>query len=173
MEHIVVGSLFVVIIVVAGWLVYFYSNMTNKKTLVENSWQLLNAQIQRRNVVLKKYLDTIPQLSKTKKEYLNQFIEASSSCLNAQMFYDVVRLSLEINKFIENLKTENEFHLQADDNINRQLSEVEMSIEKYQELYNKKVYNYNMFLSQFPNNIACGILGVQKLASLDGISQEK
>jgi hypothetical protein len=175
MEHIVVGSLFVVIIVVAGWLILFYSNMTNKKALVETSWQLLFSQLQRRNEVVKSYIETASQLKNPKLEFINQFITASSGCINSQIPYDVMTSILETNKLIENFKTENEFYLDADDNLNSQLSQLEMSIDKYRELYNQRVLNYNMFLTQFPNNVACRILGVQKLPQIDGftIIQEK
>lgn len=39
MPQVIVGSLFVLIVITAGWLVGFYNKMTNRKLKVEEYWE--------------------------------------------------------------------------------------------------------------------------------------
>ncbi|KUO64309.1 MAG: hypothetical protein APF84_09740 [Gracilibacter sp. BRH_c7a] len=155
MEHIVVGSLFVAIVVIAGWLIVFYSNMVNKKTLVEKSWRLLGCHIQKRNEVIKKIIESSSDSISPELEYLNQLIQENGINLNRESPCDVMGVSLKISNQVAQLKIDN---LQ----IMHEITDLEQQIEKSYDLYNEEVQSFNKFLSKFPNNFAGQILGSEK-----------
>ncbi len=63
MPQVIVGSLFVLIVIIAGWLVGFYNKMTNRKLKVEEYWEeisditpeTVDAQIQLYNLTVTEY----------------------------------------------------------------------------------------------------------------------
>lgn len=63
MPQVIVGSLFVLIVITAGWLVGFYNKMTNRKLKVEEYWEeisditpeTIEAQIQLYNQAVTEY----------------------------------------------------------------------------------------------------------------------
>ncbi|KUO58092.1 MAG: hypothetical protein APF84_16800 [Gracilibacter sp. BRH_c7a] len=63
MPQVIVGSLFVLIVIIAGWLVGFYNKMTNRKLKAEEYWEeisdntpeIIDAQIQLYNQAVTEY----------------------------------------------------------------------------------------------------------------------
>ena len=63
MPQVIVGSLFVLIVITAGWLVGFYNKMTNRKLKAEEYWEeisdntpeIIGAQIQLYNQAVTEY----------------------------------------------------------------------------------------------------------------------
>ncbi len=48
MQYVIVGALLLIIISCAGWLIFFYTKLTNSKAKVEDKWVQVNSQLQKR-----------------------------------------------------------------------------------------------------------------------------
>ena len=55
MSQAIVGSLFIIIIIIAAWLAAFYNRMTNIKIKVDDSWAQIHAQLGKRDDLLRIY----------------------------------------------------------------------------------------------------------------------
>lgn len=166
MQYFVVGSLFVIIIAVAGWLIFFYNIMSHKKASVDDSWRLLNIQFRRRSDLIKEYVEIISKCNNPEAGTLKELMASGKSYLNAENLYDVMNSSREISKRLEGLMTGDSCFAKDDnsgaDQKLHELLELEVKIEKYRITYNDKAHDYNTFLSEFPNKVAGKILGVEE-----------
>ncbi len=59
MQHLIVGSLLAIIIILAGWLIAFNNKMLNKKTLIDDNLRVLNLQIQKKKELNKQGGDSL------------------------------------------------------------------------------------------------------------------
>ncbi|KJS84857.1 MAG: hypothetical protein JM58_10070 [Peptococcaceae bacterium BICA1-8] len=164
----IIGTLLVLIIVIAGWLICFYSKMANKKILVEDSWIQLNLQLRKRNDLILEYVDMVFGFKFYKQEILIQIIQARINLMDAKTAIDIMKSSHEISRLLERLFTVSEQCLELKTEasfilLEQQLKELEEKVEVCRYIYNDTVFSYNKFVNIFPNNVCGMILGVEEL----------
>ncbi|SHJ26897.1 Uncharacterized conserved protein [Geosporobacter subterraneus DSM 17957] len=102
MPHLIVGILLSIIIVISGWLIYFYNSITNKKSRIEIEGEQLNMLLNNRAELIRlikisehyKYLSSDEDFVKLKQRFarLEEKLEES-----IQLYNNAVTI---YNKFI-------------------------------------------------------------------------
>ncbi|SET34205.1 LemA family protein [Natronincola peptidivorans] len=173
MYQTMIGGIFISIIIIASWTLYFYNNIINKKTEVENSWriiylQLIYLQLKIRTDLMLKYVKTISSYDMQEKELLSQIMEAEHDFINATTTEEVMKSSLEIScgleRLLQNSGNHEECSIKKDfTQLQNQLKELNQKVKSYYKLYDDKVMSYNKYLSTFPSNITSRILGIKPM----------
>jgi len=167
MHYFIVSCLLITIIIMAGWLIAFYNKLVSIKAPLDDSWWLLNKQFRRRSELLKGCFDSIPGAVHIKAELLEDTMQASSSCCSPAVLCDAMKASFKLSEKVREAEIAVK-SVEANGNPDliskvQELTELEIKIKKYRELYNEKAQNYNDFLAKFPNSVAGRILGIQMM----------
>jgi len=123
MQHVIVGSLLVMIIVIAGWLICFFNKTANKKILVDDSGAHLNLQLRKRNDLLQEYMD----------------LEAEAGFIPLEQQLKELEEKIEVCRYIYNdaVSTYNKFLSIFPNNVSARILGVK-ELPYFQEVGNKK-----------------------------------
>lgn len=169
--HAIVVNLLIVIIVTAGWFVWFYNRMINNKIEIENCREEINMLFNQRVDLMIKLAKTVTLSCRgsCRQEGLHRLKETDYSFMNLETAERVAESNMGMEKFIEGLLSiirrypeinENEDFLE----FQNQMLKLEQKLDVTLQRYNHYVQIYNKFLTVFPNNIVAAILGVKELA---------
>lgn len=150
----------IVVVLVVVW-INLYNGIVMADNKVDNAWQTIDAQLQRRN-------DLIPNLVETVKGYAaheSSTLEAVTSARSAVMSATTPEAKMAAsNVLTDTLKslfavTEAYPDLKANANfaqLQTELSDTENRISYARMSYNDMVLNYNNAIETFPGNIVAG-----------------
>ncbi len=152
----------VVVIVIISIIAGIYNNMVTLRNRIDNAWQNIDTQLQRRN-------DLIPNLVETVKGYASHEREALAAVTNARnaavsaatpedkmaadgMLTSALRQLFAVAEAYPDLKANANFaQLQAS------LEDTENKVSYARQSYNDCVLNYNNAIQTFPGVIFAGI----------------
>ena len=148
MIPVIIGIVVVVVIVCA--IAGIYNNMVTKRNRIDNAWQNIDTQLQRRN-------DLIPNLVETVKGYAKHEQDTLATTPEAKMEADNVltgalRQLFAVAEAYPDLKANTNFtQLQAT------LEDTENKVSYARQSYNDCVLSYNNAIQTFPAVIFAGI----------------
>ena len=160
MIPVVIGIIVVIAIVCA--IVGVYNNLVTLRNRIDNAWQNIDTQLQRRCDLIANLVETVKGYAKHEKETL----EAVMSARNATVSADSPDKKMEANNALSgalrqlfavaesypDLKANTNFaHLQAT------LEDTENKVSYARQSYNDCVLNYNNAIQTFPGVIFAGI----------------
>ena len=176
-----IGSIIVVILMIAGWLISSYNGMVSRQEEVTTAWGNGEAAYQRR-------ADMMPQLAKIVKSYAKherETFEAVTQARNAatQIHLDASDLTPEKMKAFEQAQnqvaqalsrliavSENYPELKASDNYKSLMVQeegTENRINEARRRYNESVQGYNLAIRRFPNNLLAGMYGFERMTKFE------
>ena len=152
----------VVIVAIAMMTAGIYNNLVTLRNRVDNAWQNIDTQLQRRNDLIPNMVETVKGYAAHEKETLDAVTAARTAATSAvtpdeKMAADnaltgALRQLLMVAEAYPDLKANANFiQLQAT------LDDTENKISYARQSYNDCVLNYNNGIQTFPGNIFAGI----------------
>lgn len=160
MIPVVIGIIIVIAIVCA--IVGVYNNLVTLRNRIDNAWQNIDTQLQRRCDLIANLVETVKGYAKHEKETLEAVISARNATVSADSpdkkmeannaLSGALRQLFAVAEFYPDLKANANFaHLQAT------LEDTENKVSYARQSYNDCVLNYNNAIQTFPGVIFAGI----------------
>ena len=160
MIPVIIGIVIVVIIgcAIAG----IYNNLVTLRNRIDNAWQNIDTQLQRRNDLVPNLVETVKGYAAHEKETLDAVISARSAATSAvtpdekmaadNVLTGALRQLLAVAEAYPDLKANANFtQLQAT------LEDTENKISYARQSYNDCVLNYNNGIQTLPGNMFAGV----------------
>ena len=145
MITVIIGIVVVIVIVCA--ISGIYNNMVTKRNRIDNAWQNIDTQLQRRNDLIPNLVETVKGYAKHEQETLSAVISARNTAVKAT----TPEAKMEADN-VPDLKANTNFtQLQAS------LEDTENKISYARQSYNDCVLSYNNAIQTFPAVIFAGI----------------
>lgn len=152
----------VVVIVIACAIAGIYNNMVTKRNRIDNAWQNIDTQLQRRNDLIPNLVETVKGYAKHEQETLSAVISARNTAVKAttpeakmeadNVLTGALRQLFAVAEAYPDLKANTNFtQLQAS------LEDTENKISYARQSYNDCVLSYNNAIQTFPAVIFAGI----------------
>ena len=135
MLPVIIGIVVVIVIVCA--IAGIYNNMVTKRNRIDNAWQNIDTQLQRRNDLIPNLVETVKGYAKHEQETLSAVISARNTAV-AEAYPD-----LKANTNFTQLRAS--------------LEDTENKISYARQSYNDCVLSYNNAIQTFPAVIFAGI----------------
>ena len=160
MIPVVIGIIIVIAIVCA--IVGVYNNLVTLRNRIDNAWQNIDTQLQRRCDLIANLVETVKGYTKHEKETLEAVISARNATVSADSpdkkmeannaLSGALRQLFAVAESYPDLKANTNFaHLQAT------LEDTENKVSYARQSYNDCVLNYNNAIQTFPGVIFAGI----------------
>lgn len=160
MIPVVIGTIVVIAIVCA--IVGVYNNLVTLRNRIDNAWQNIDTQLQRRCDLIANLVETVKGYAKHEKETLEAVISARNATVSADSpdkkmeannaLSGALRQLFAVAESYPDLKANANFaHLQAT------LEDTENKVSYARQSYNDCVLNYNNAIQTFPGVIFAGI----------------
>ena len=160
MIPVVIGIIIVIAIVCA--IVGVYNNLVTLRNRIDNAWQNIDTQLQRRCDLIANLVETVKSYAKHEKETLEAVISARNATVSADSpdkkmeannaLSGALRQLFAVAESYPDLKANANFaHLQAT------LEDTENKVSYARQSYNDCVLNYNNAIQTFPGVIFAGI----------------
>ena len=160
MITVIIGIVVVIVIVCA--IAGIYNNMVTKRNRIDNAWQNIDTQLQRRNDLIPNLVETVKGYAKHEKETLEAVISARNATVSADspdkkmeannVLSGALRQLFAVAESYPDLKENANFaHLQAT------LEDTENKVSYARQSYNDCVLSYNNAIQTFPAVIFAGI----------------
>ena len=160
MIPVVIGIIIVIAIVCA--VVGVYNNLVTLRNRIDNAWQNIDTQLQRRCDLIANLVETVKGYAKHEKETLEAVISARNATVSAtspdkkmeanNALSGALRQLFAVAESYPDLKANANFaHLQAT------LEDTENKVSYARQSYNDCVLNYNNAIQTFPGVIFAGI----------------
>ncbi len=160
MISMIIGIIIVVGIIMA--IAGIYNNLVTLRNRVDNAWQNIDTQLQRRSDMIPNLVETVKGYAAHEKETLAAVVSARNAAASAttpdekmaadNVLSGALRQLFAVAEAYPDLKANSNFmQLQAS------LEETENKISYARQSYNDCVLNYNNGIQTFPGNIFAGI----------------
>ena len=157
----------VVVVVIACAIAGIYNNMVTKRNRIDNAWQNIDTQLQRRNDLIPNLVETVKGYASHESGTLEAVTQARTAAMAAttpearaeaeNMLTGALKTLFAVSEAYPDLKASTNFlDLQA------QLSETEDKISYMRQSYNDTVMKYNNGIQTFPAVIFAGMFGFKE-----------
>ena len=167
MSVILLGTVGIVVVLLALFVIGIYNSLVGLRNQVDNAWSQIDVQLKRRH-------DLIPNLVETAKGYMTHergtfeaITKARSQAMGARTVAEAAKaegtLTEALSKFM--LVVENYPELKANQNflaVQEELSSTENRIAFARQNYNDQVLSFNNKTQMFPSNIVAGMFSFSK-----------
>lgn len=152
----------VVVIVIGCTIAGIYNNMVTKRNRIDNAWQNIDTQLQRRNDLIPNLVETVKGYASHEKETLAAVVNARNAAVSATtpeakmeadgMLTGALRQLFAVAESYPDLKANTNFsQLQAT------LEDTENKVSYARQSYNDCVLAYNNAIQTFPAVLFAGI----------------
>ena len=159
---VVLAVVAVVVIVVAAVLIGMYNNIVTLRNRIDNAWQNIDTQLQRRNDLIPNLVETVKGYAKHEQDTLAAVVSARNTAVSAttpeakmeadNVLTGALRQLFAVAEAYPDLKANTNFtQLQAS------LEDTENKISYARQSYNDCVLSYNNAIQTFPAVIFAGI----------------
>lgn len=144
-------------IAVAG----IYNNMVTLRNRIDNAWQNIDTQLQRRNDLIPNLVETVKGYAAHEKEALSAVVSARNAAVSATSPDDKIAADNVLSGALRQLFAVAEAYpdLKANANfaqLQSSLEDTENKVSYARQSYNDCVLNYNNAIQTFPGNIFAG-----------------
>ena len=155
-------TLIIVIIVVAALamgIAGIYNNLVTLRNRVDNAWQNIDTQLQRRNDLVPNLVETVKGYAAHEKETLDAVTEARAAAGSAATPEEKMAADNVLTGALRQLLMVAEAYpdLKANANFTQLQTSLENKISYARQSYNDCVLNYNNGIQTFPGNIFAGV----------------
>lgn len=160
MVALIVVLVIVVVLVIAC--IAIYNGIVQKRNRVDNAWQNIDANLQRRNDLIPNLVETVKGYAKHESGTFEAVTEARAAVAAAptpqaameasDMLTGALRQLFAVAEGYPDLKASTNFL-----NLQEQLDDTENRIVYARQSYNDCVYLYNNAIQTFPGNLVAGI----------------
>jgi len=155
------------IVAIAIYLYNLYNTLVVKRENVHNAWAQIDTQLKRRADLIPNLVNTVKGYAKHEKETFENVTKARSALMSAKTVAEKAKANNFLTETLKSLfaVVENYPNLKANENfmqLQEELSDTENKISTARTSYNNIVYEYNIVLKQFPNNVIAPILGFKE-----------
>ena len=162
--------LLVVVILIAGWILFLYNSLVARRSRVDEGWADIDVQLKRRHDLIPNLVNTAKGYATHERETLEAVINARNAAVSAQESGDTKALAGAENMLTGMLRqvfalSENYPALRANENflqIQQELSDTENKIQAARRFYNGQVRDYTVAIEQFPAVLIAKTLGFGK-----------
>ena len=163
----VIEIIFVIIIVLALFLVVLYNGLVQKKNRVDNSWSQIDVQLKRRADLIPNLIETVKGYAGHEKTVFENVTKARSAMMSAGSVKEKAEASNMLTGALKSLfaVAENYPQLRASENfmqLQEELSGTESKIAATRQFYNDSVLELNNAVQTFPSNVIAGTFGFVK-----------
>ncbi len=173
---IIIGIIAIVLIILYRITIGAYNNMVSKEELVNEAWENVQTQYQRRLDLIPNIVNTVKGYAQHEKDVFTQVTEARSKVGSIQVDPDkldeaslkkfqeaqaglssaLARLLAVAERYPDLKANQNFLELQA------QLEGTENRIAYARDKYNEAARNFNQYIRKFPNNIIANMFGFDR-----------
>lgn len=156
----IIGIIVVVAIAIA--IAGIYNNMVTLLNRIDNAWQNIDTQLQRRNDMIPNLVETVKGYAAHEKETLDAVVSARNAAASAttpeakidadNLLTGALRQLFAVSEAYPDLKANANFS-----QLQTSLEDTENKISYARQSYNDCVLNYNNAIQTFPGNIFAGI----------------
>lgn len=152
----------VVVVALAMGIIGIYNNLVTLRNRVDNAWQNIDTQLQRRNDLIPNLVETVKGYAAHEKETLDAVVSARSAATTATTPEDKMAASNMLTDALSRLFAVAEAYpdLKANTNfmqLQATLEDTENKVSYARQSYNDCVLNYNNGIQTFPGNIFAGL----------------
>ena len=161
-QMVVIVIIIVVVVVLACIVAGIYNNMVTLRNRIDNAWQNIDTQLQRRNDLIPNLVETVKGYATHEKGTLEAVVNARNAALSAQtpdekmaadnVLTGALRQLFAVAEAYPDLKANANFTQLQDT-----LEDTENKVSYARQSYNDCVLNYNNAIQTFPGNIFAGI----------------
>ena len=161
-QMVVIVIIIVVVVVLACIVAGIYNNMVTLRNRIDNAWQNIDTQLQRRNDLIPNLVETVKGYATHEKGTLEAVVNARNAALSAQtpdakmaadnVLTGALRQLFAVAEAYPDLKANANFTQLQDT-----LEDTENKVSYARQSYNDRVLNYNNAIQTFPGNIFAGI----------------
>ncbi len=152
----------VVLVVIACAIAGIYNNMVTKRNRIDNAWQNIDTQLQRRNDLIPNLVETVKGYAKHEQDTLAAVVNARNAAVSAttpeakmeadNVLTGALRQLFAVAEAYPDLKANTNFtQLQST------LEDTENKVSYARQSYNDCVLSYNNAIQTFPAVIVAGI----------------
>lgn len=154
---------FGVIAVVLIAAVLMYNGLVRGRTLVNEGWSGIDAQLKRRADLIPNLVETVKGYAAHEKSTLDELTrlragaggsDVAARAANEQQITAAIGRLMAVAEAYPDLKANQNFQ-----NLSEQLGGLENEIQLARRYYNGAVRNYNVSVQQFPGNLVAGTFG--------------
>ena len=166
-----IALIFIVIaVVVVVACIMLYNGIVQKRNRVDNAWQNIDANLQRRNDLIPNLVETVQGYTSHESSTLQAVTEARAAVSAAQTPQQTMEASDQLSGALRQLFAVAEAYpdLKASANfgeLQQQLADTENRIVYARQSYNDCVYIYNNAIQTFPGNL---LAGMGNFSAMDG-----
>lgn len=176
MLPIIIGIVLVVAIIsaVAG----IYNNMVTLRNRIDNAWQNIDTQLQRRNDLIPNLVETVKGYAAHEKETLDAVTSARNAAVSAgtpdekiaadNILTGALRQLLAVAEAYPDLKANTNFS-----QLQSTLEDTENKISYARQSYNDCVLKYNNAIQTFPGNIFAGIFQFKERSGFEAAPETR
>ncbi len=161
--------LLILLLLLLGYFIYAYNKMIRLKNMVKEAWSGIDVQLRRRKNLIPLLSRAVTSYKGFERDTLTRVTEIRSRADNEEDLVKREKLEREFSKEMSKIigVFENYPELKASEvylQLQKDLTEIEDSIQYARRFYNGAVRDYNTFITIFPNNI---------ISRLSGFKEEK
>ncbi len=152
----------VVVVVLAIAIISMYNNIVTLRNRIDNAWQNIDTQLQRRNDLIPNLVETVKGYAAHERETLDAVINARNASVAAPTPEDKMAAENMVTGALRQLfaVAENYPDLKANQNFSQLQTSLETTEDKIsyaRQSYNDCVLNYNNAIQTFPGNVLGGL----------------
>ncbi len=172
---VILGVIILAALLIGGWAVGGYNNLTTKRNVVDQQWSQVENQMQRRADLIPNIVGTVKGIAGQETEIFTKIAEARSRLLSATTPEQKIEADQQLTQAMRDgglLGTGGRFlsiveqypQLKSNENFMRlqdELAGTENRLSVARRDYNNAVTDYNTTRQRFPTVLIAGLLGFQ------------
>lgn len=163
----VIGIIFLIVTVVAVWLIVSYNGFVKMRNKTEEAFSTMDVSLKKRYDLIPNYVETVKGYAKHESETLQGVVEARNMAMTASTPEERIQKENILTGSLRSLfaVAENYPDLKANANfaeLQRELSDIEDEIAGARRYYNGVVNKFNTKTEVFPSNLVAAMFGFKR-----------
>ncbi len=159
--------LLALILLAVSFFIYYYNRFITLRNQVDEAWSGVDVQLKRRYDLIPNLVETVKGYAKHERGTFESVVRARNEALKAQTPAEKSKAEAALTVALRGLFALAEAYPELKANINflelqKQLAEIEDSIQLARRYYNAVVRDYNILCDSFPSLIVANIFGFTK-----------
>ena len=168
----------VIIVAIVSTIAGIYNNMVTLRNRIDNAWQNIDTQLQRRNDLIPNLVETVKGYASHERETLDAVTSARNAVVSAttpdekiaadNVLTSALRQLLAVAEAYPDLKANTNFS-----QLQSTLEDTENKISYARQSYNDCVLKYNNSIQTFPGNIFAGIFQFKERSGFEAAPESR
>lgn len=171
-------GLAIFVIALAGWGIALYNGLISLKNIVEEAWSGIEVQLKRRYDLIPNLVETVKGYAKHEKGTFEKVAELRTAAMGNNSVAKQGEIENQLSQTLKSIFAVAESYpeLKANENfldLQKQLSEIEDSLQNARRYYNGTVRDFNTKIQIFPNSLIANLLGFKARDFFEANEEEK